>query len=781
MSLPKHTNQAVLAAIILIGGLLRFTGLDRGWSDFVLPEARAQGQEHAFYSFNPDEAALIEGALVPYEPLNPPYTSYGMLPATLLRGSLFMATSILGWDDLTGTSPTNRRRVFVTARVLAATASTLLIPMTWWLGVSLLGRTAGALAALVVALSPGAIQQAHFFIVDGFLALCSMAALVAILSLSRRSSSSLVVLSGVLIGLGMAVRLTAGLLGIVLAVAVVLREREAAPESPWIRRLWHRDIWIAAAVAATTLIALEPFLLVRPQLMWTMTGPRSFANAVLVGDGTILRTWTLVDLEVIPLLSHWVGGMPLAVGWPLAILFVVVWGWALVRGTLQMRLVALWCALFFFPVGMLTTRAIRYVVPLVPPLACLLGVAAARLQEKLPRQGGWMALVIGVLLMGELGYRGTTMGRMYSQEDSRIQAAREIAQRVPAGTPIGVEGSGYTMAHFVDHDRNPRVWFDVSRLFYATPYSTCEDRAWHLHKTLTAAEYLAIAEENRSIQFRAAASRFPVIAGFYEMLQRGEMGYQPVAVFGGNESVKVPVPGTTDPSFTGFDRPRVWVYQRESTEALDRSFEQLTNTVVHSGHCPDDALRAAVRTEDLSDALVALEALEKTIPFNKLATRLRAEILLTEGAMAEAEALFGSYLPLNATGETRFVRHSAMHHYATAFAARSIARLGLPDLAVQIVREMHHYSQGTPEWPYALVQELNGVADVLRDAGHTEQMAQVLAHNLRVEESVQLLNLLANYWLKRDPARGVAFLKRSLEIDPGQTQARERLRAATED
>ena len=149
--------------------------------------------------------------------------------------------------------------------------------------------------------------------------------------------------------------------------------------------------------------------------------------------------------------------------------------------------------------------------------------------------------------------------------------------------------------------------------------------------------------------------------------------------------------------------------------------------------------------------------------------------------MAEAEALFGSYLPLNATGETRFVRHSAMHHYATAFAARSIARLGLPDLAVQIVREMHHYSQGTPEWPYALVQELNGVADVLRDAGHTEQMAQVLAHNLRVEESVQLLNLLANYWLKHDPARGVAFLKRSLEIDPGQTQARERLRAATED
>ncbi|MBT4101156.1 MAG: hypothetical protein HOE86_26095 [Gemmatimonadetes bacterium] len=392
-----------------------------------------------------------------------------------------------------------------------------------------------------------------------------------------------------------------------------------------------------------------------------------------------------------------------------------------------------------------------------------------------------MALVVGVLLLGELGYRGTAMGRMYSQEDSRLQAAREIAKRVPAGTPIGVESGGYNMSQFVDHGRNPLVWLVVSRLFYATPYSTCEDRAWHLRSRLTRAEYLAIAEENRSMQFRAAASRFPVIAGFYEMLHKGEMGYHPVAVFGGNESVKVPVPGTTDPSFTGFDRPRVWLYQRQSTEALDRGFERLTDAVVRGGHCPDDALRALVGTEDPSHALVALEALEKTIPFNKLATRLRAEILLREGEKAEAEALFESYLPANATGETRFVRHYKNHHYATAFAARSIARLGLPDLAVDVLREMHEYSQGPPEWPSALVEELNTVAMILYDAGYTDQMAQVFEHNLQVEESVQLLNILATYWLAHDAARGVPFLERSLEINPGQAQVREKLRAATQD
>ena len=94
---------------------------------------------------------------------------------------------------------------------------------------------------------------------------------------------------------------------------------------------------------------------------------------------------------------------------------------------------------------------------------------------------------------------------------------------------------------------------------------------------------------------------------------------------------------------------------------------------------------------------------------------------------------------------------------------------------------MHEYSQGPPEWPSALVEELNTVAMILYDAGYTDQMAQVFEHNLQVEESVQLLNILATYWLAHDAARGVPFLERSLEINPGQAQVREKLRAATQD
>ena len=60
------------AGLLLLGAALRFAGLTRGQSDFVLPEHNKSGLHTSFYHFHPDEEYLIRAALAPVEILKPP-------------------------------------------------------------------------------------------------------------------------------------------------------------------------------------------------------------------------------------------------------------------------------------------------------------------------------------------------------------------------------------------------------------------------------------------------------------------------------------------------------------------------------------------------------------------------------------------------------------------------------------------------------------------------------------------------------------------------------------
>ena len=95
---------------LLLGVGLRFAGLERGTSDL----GPSGGSE--YYSFHPDEATLVRAAVAPVDPFDPPFTAYGLLPVYVLRVALWAQ----GLDDADLGMVAERRRVFVTARALAA-------------------------------------------------------------------------------------------------------------------------------------------------------------------------------------------------------------------------------------------------------------------------------------------------------------------------------------------------------------------------------------------------------------------------------------------------------------------------------------------------------------------------------------------------------------------------------------------------------------------------------------------------------------------------------------
>ena len=142
------------ALCLLLGVGLRFAGLTRGTSDFVLPEAQQQGVERAFYTFHPDEETLIRAALELdwQSPFDPPITSYGLLPLYLARTALL---GVPAFDE----GPEARRRIYLRVRILAALVGCALPALVLALGLRISGPAPALLAASFVAFAPLAVQR----------------------------------------------------------------------------------------------------------------------------------------------------------------------------------------------------------------------------------------------------------------------------------------------------------------------------------------------------------------------------------------------------------------------------------------------------------------------------------------------------------------------------------------------------------------------------------------------------------------------------------------------
>jgi len=322
---------------LLLGVWLRFAGLTRGASDFAVP-----GQ-FEYYQFHPDEASLVRAAIAPIAPFDPPFTAYGLLPVYVLRAVLWaqdLAAADLG-------IVAERQRVFLTARAIAVLLSVLVLCMTWVLAKELArdgpedgGRWAGLLAVAFVAFAPGAIQQAHFFIVDGFFTAISVVGLWAIVRAVRRAERRWYVVAGLLVGALGAVRFNGLALGAVMLVGHLVR-----------RRSWRApELWWAGGAGLALVLALQPYLLVNPSLLSRLDTHADFALSLRFARLEFLQPWTLIDVHGTRYWDHWFSLWPPIVGWPLTLALLAGAGYVAWWGG-GVAALAAFLVCFVFPFG----------------------------------------------------------------------------------------------------------------------------------------------------------------------------------------------------------------------------------------------------------------------------------------------------------------------------------------------------------------------------------------------------------------------------------------------
>lgn len=281
----------VLASIVLVGAIARFTGIDWG-RPFV---------------YHPDEATIVKTAMrmVANGDWNPHDFSYPSLVIDMNAGIVALGHAIAGWPLATvqvGLFGTNEALpeqfdAFLASRVVVACLGLATIVVTYAIGRRLGGRLAGLIAAAIVALAPVHIESSRYAMTDvPVTLLCALVLLASIRASEEPDRARWWLVAAGLVGLATSAKWTGGAVGIVPFVLFVTSRLEAGGVATIIR---SRTPWLMLLSAVLALVATTPSLVLATGEVANGVGRLAVGYGLAKGPGTpnslLLQIGTLAD------------------------------------------------------------------------------------------------------------------------------------------------------------------------------------------------------------------------------------------------------------------------------------------------------------------------------------------------------------------------------------------------------------------------------------------------------------------------------------------------------
>jgi tetratricopeptide (TPR) repeat protein len=317
------------------------------------------------------------------------------------------------------------------------------------------------------------------------------------------------------------------------------------------------------------------------------------------------------------------------------------------------------------------------------------------------------------------------------------------------------------------------VNLDVTRVFYTYPYFSCRAQLGFLGGRLQGMEYLALTDVNRHAQFTAVPELFPVVAGLYERLFAGELGFELVQRFKTYPSLLGVsfVDDGAEPSFLGYDHPAVWVFRSMGKAAVGEAFARWAERIADNPCCPDRLLEqvaASFRAGDWPRAEAAARRTLEVHPDLALGYWLQAEIARQSGDPEAAAAAKTRYWPKDLG--VPHVLHSGTIHYLPTHTALSLYYLGLGDLALQALREgIQKNPRYTATATEHMAQSYLEVAKCFFTAGDLDRMERAVELSTRVFGIREAYNILATRAQQRGQTpQALKWWEQSLQLDPNQ-------------
>lgn len=561
----RHT--LLLAAIVAAGAAVRFYNL--GWGA-------------PYYHFHIDEHFVFVGALQLRENFleaaaSPKFFMYSPLPMYILIGLLEMYESVapplnlaLKEDGIT---------FMVMGRAISATLGTATIPLVYLIAARVSGRTAGLLAAILLAAGVLHLRDSHFFSVDVSLTFFSVLAWLLLIDVASHGRTRAYVGSGVAIGLAALCKYSAAFLLPLTLIAHVFAPGRPLRADPW--RAWAR--WLARGaipgfVAGVTFLLLDPLVLLEldkfmADVRDNVTGPMS---------GGVRAIWAAQFTNVQPRPFWFTNILWWGLGPAFEIWAVLGVAWLLWRRDRVALMAAAFPIVYYIVGGRTALPFARYGVPLVPALA----VAAGAFSADLLRHSGWRrrtGMVAATIVVAATVLYAAAYMNVFIKPDARLTAAEYLRRRVPEGSRILVEpshnipptGSYLTNPSFyIDyvlwgpererHDYYRLYSLDTYRYLYDPRPSPAEKKAY-IERRLALVDYIVI--DDTFVQFYAhlPASEHGVVKQYYEELFAGRLGFELMRSFKVYPKLgRVEInDDAAELSFRLFDHPRVFVFARQ--------------------------------------------------------------------------------------------------------------------------------------------------------------------------------------------------------------------------
>jgi hypothetical protein len=411
----------VLGAVIVLAAALRFLALGYG-----LPA-----------TYNPDETpimnralAFAKGDLNPHNFLYPSLYLYALFGWEVL---FFLVGRVAGlFDSLAAFQReffTNPSRLFLAGRALSALFGIATVPALYWYGRRLYGRTAGLVAAAFLAVAPIAVRDAHYVKLDVpvtlfvVLAHAMMAHVVTDPIAAARRRTWL--LAGLFAGLAVSTHYYVAFIVIpIVAVAVV----DATRTGRWGQSLRFL-VWAGIATFAGFVIG-TPFFFAEPQTaLRDIVAVREIdIDRAVAGEGGAFTSFASY--------AHMLFFD--ALGWPVCLLAVIGFVWALAADWRRGLLLVSFTAAFLAFVSN-TVPMSRYLNVVLPLFALAAAFTVTRLAEAFGRRAPLAAAAITALAFIPGFVISLKTDRFFLQTDTRTIAREFVEAHVPPGESILVQ------------------------------------------------------------------------------------------------------------------------------------------------------------------------------------------------------------------------------------------------------------------------------------------------------------------------------------------------------
>lgn len=589
---------------------------------------------YAHNTFHPDERWIFDktGELsYPGEPgkTDPAGMQYGSLPFYVVATAKDVAVHVfhMGAYDAS----------ILLGRTITGCVDSLTVLAVFLLSWQLLGAMPALLAALFIAGAPLNIQLAHFFTVDPWLACFATFTLAACVRLARRPSWGFSILVGVLYAAALACKSS----GLPLLAPITLAHLWPAL-SPGLgkeeraERMRRAGLGLAAAAGAT----LAAFFVFMPWAFLNFSKFKANQTAqqeILVtgspgGTPFVRQYWDTNFLFHLKNIVFFYLGLPTGL---LALLAVPGMGFvagrqawlafqpgaqgpARRRGKSASRpapaswdaalgplLLLAWLLPYVAIIGFSFAKFARYMLPALPSLVVLLAAGLLWLSARLPR----LARVLAALcVLCSLGY-GSGYFLTYFHEHPWLETSEWTYAHVPVTTADPTAPGGMRRTRILNEDWGDDLPVPIGNHF--NTYDSLKDRAGQVNivewdsanklglmcNSLSQTDIIYLADPRAYGTYLRIPHRFPLTHAYYHLLfsDPASLGFalvhessNPIKLFG-----LIPVPDSripsvprwlwADESFTLYDRPHAFVFQRVTPMSADQVRQVLMQEVQSLG------------------------------------------------------------------------------------------------------------------------------------------------------------------------------------------------------